>query len=376
MWSDKLAAECQRLGVLDRLITSHPKFLLDKRVATERVEWIAWHFLAHRIWTALRLSAIGEERLKRMFDDLIARKLRYSSPDVFVGWSGYSLNSLRVAREQKIIGVIERGSTHTRVHMDLLLEEQRRWRMSFNTAFWNRVLEREALEFDAASAIFVPSQFVLDSFLSQGFPREKLFKIPYGVDVNRFRPGAARLNRNVFRVVCVGIVTLRKGQQYLAEAVLQLRRRNPVRKIELWLVGPVQADAAPFLRKYSDVITFVGRKSPAEIHTLLQQSDVMVLASVEEGLARAILEAMAVGLPVIVTPNTGGDDVIIDGTNGIIVPIRDSLAITDRLQELLDSPDLRESMGIQARTTVVEGFTWAHYGARTVEAYKALVAAV
>ena len=95
-----------------------------------------------------------------------------------------------------------------------------------------------------------------------------------------------------------------------------------------------------------------------------READVFCLLSIEEGLALVLLQAMAMGLPVIATPNTGAEDLIEDGVHGFIVPARDSEAAAPRLQQLADAPELRRQMGARARARVAEGFGWADYGAR------------
>ena len=96
-------------------------------------------------------------------------------------------------------------------------------------------------------------------------------------------------------------------------------------------------------------------------------ADVYVLPSLFEGFLVTALEAMACGLPVIVSEHTFAHDVIEDGVNGYVIPIRDKEAIAERLRHLHSNPRLREEMGQAARRTA-ERFTWRRYGERIASA--------
>lgn len=88
-----------------------------------------------------------------------------------------------------------------------------------------------------------------------------------------------------------------------------------------------------------------------------------VLPSLAEEFPLTAIEAMVCGLPVIVSEHTFGEDVVEDGVNGYVVPIRDAGAIAERLRDLHSNPSKRENMGLAARHTA-EGFSWSRYGER------------
>jgi glycosyltransferase involved in cell wall biosynthesis len=103
-----------------------------------------------------------------------------------------------------------------------------------------------------------------------------------------------------------------------------------------------------------------------ELPGFYQQMDVFVLPSLIEGFPQTALEAMACGVPVIVSENTFGTDVVIDGHNGYVVPIRDVDAIVDHVRALADDESLRSAMATNARATA-ERFTWEAFGRRLLE---------
>jgi glycosyltransferase involved in cell wall biosynthesis len=111
----------------------------------------------------------------------------------------------------------------------------------------------------------------------------------------------------------------------------------------------------------------------SQLLDLYGQADVFVMASVEEGLAMVIPQALACGLPVICTTHSGGDDLVRDGVNGFVVPIRDPHALAERLAALRDDPDLLSRMKRAAVESVAHGRSWRDYGLAIATRYRALV---
>jgi glycosyltransferase involved in cell wall biosynthesis len=98
------------------------------------------------------------------------------------------------------------------------------------------------------------------------------------------------------------------------------------------------------LARYSKFCRYLGVKDRRELHRYYSQGSVFVMPSIEEGIALVQGQAMACGLPVIATTNTGAEDLFTDGIEGFIVAIRDPEAIREKLLLLYQSPDLREEM--------------------------------
>jgi glycosyltransferase involved in cell wall biosynthesis len=193
--------------------------------------------------------------------------------------------------------------------------------------------------------------------VAHGTEASRVFVLPYGVDTRRFRPPERpREPDGKFRVLFVGALTQRKGIKYLLEAA----KRADIKGLELVCVGKLAGDAAAFA-PYADVFRHVRHVPFHEVHLLFQTADVFAYPSLHEGSAFASYEALASGLPVVCTPNTGS--VVRDGIEGYIVPVRDVEALVERLRRLARDPDLRARMALAARTRA-EDFTWTHYGAR------------
>jgi glycosyltransferase involved in cell wall biosynthesis len=97
------------------------------------------------------------------------------------------------------------------------------------------------------------------------------------------------------------------------------------------------------------------------------------MPSIEEGLALVQLQAMACGLPLICTTNTGGEDLIQEGEEGYIIPIRDIGALKENLVYLYENPAERKEMGRKAMERVRGHFSWDDYGRRTMEHYRRIM---
>jgi glycosyltransferase involved in cell wall biosynthesis len=154
-------------------------------------------------------------------------------------------------------------------------------------------------------------------------------------------------------------VGLRKGIPYLLQAFAQLRHPNKRLRIVGGLSGEIR-DVLPRLPK--DNVEFVGHVQQDGLATLMSSSHVMVLPSIEEGLALVQAQALACGCPLICSTNTGGEDLINDGVEGFVVPIRSPEAIAGRLQRLAEDPELRQRMSEAALARVRHIGGWHEYG--------------
>ena len=227
----------------------------------------------------------------------------------------------------------------------------------------NRLLlqrKRFIQEYELADLLLVLSDKAAKTFRVRGFPNEKLFYLPRGVDVERFKPGP---RPEKFRAVFAGALIKRKGIQHVLEAWHRLNLPHA----ELWLVGFVHEEAKPFLNQFwRDNIRVVGFVRDPENY--LNQGTIHAFPSQWEGSAKVTYEAAASGLPQITTREAG--DVVRDGIEGIIVKPGDVNAIAAALEHLYQHPEIVDKMGDAGRRRVVENFTWDHFRSRLLDAYE------
>ena len=199
-------------------------------------------------------------------------------------------------------------------------------------------------------------------------PDLSLVTIPNGVDTDQFTPATGKPT-GPFTFLCVARLIERKGQHHLLEAFAQLRR-GCKRSLRLIFVGT--GDAEPELRDLAvrlsiiDAVTFKGFLSRDQMPPIYREADVFALPSQQEGMSIALLEAMASGLPVIVTDTGGTAELVTQGLNGEIVGWNDVQALTAALRHLLDSDDLRRRMGEESRRRALQ-FGWPVLATRYLE---------
>lgn len=214
-------------------------------------------------------------------------------------------------------------------------------------------LRRKEQEVALADHIFVPSSITQQSLVREGVSPDKITVIPYGAPIDYFQP-QPKLDRT-FRALFVGRVGARKGVHYLIKAWEKLQ----LRQAELMLVG-VNEFPETWFSQLPHGVNYI----PSVPHTTLNQyyssASIFVFPSLIEGLALVQLEAMACGIPLITTYNAGGSDIINDGVEGFIIPIRDVEALKEKLEWCYSHPQELAEMGRAARCKA-EQLNWDLY---------------
>ena len=263
-----------------------------------------------------------------LFDRSVASLLA-GRIDTFVGFVGKSLHSFEKARA---LGarrlVLVAANSHLR---KVKLQHEAAYARHGLERSWliERQVEKALREYEQADSIIVNSEYARASFLAEGFPPEKLERV-YFRPAERFQPPDARRGDGGFRVVYTGSLTVAKGVPLLVEAF----HRLPDTEARLTLVGGV---ATRPMRKYIE--GWVARDSRIEVRPgdplpHLQSADLYVHPSYEDGFAYAPAEALATGLPVIVTEDTGMKEYVNEGLNGYVVPTGDGAALYECLHHL------------------------------------------
>jgi len=312
---------------------------------------------------------------KKYVDWVASRQLDTGDYDLFHGWAGNSLRTLRNAKKMGIPSVLEiatwhrdKGKIKPREKIEISRHEKS---AKFPDTWFKGVLvsRQDSLEeYDLADLLLVPSQCSARTFTAVGVPEEKLFMLGAGVDTKLFQPkdaadvpaqfSAARPLRAIF----CGALIKRKGVHLLLEAWHRLALPHA----ELTLVGAVHDEIKPMLAEFGGpsvkVPGFVK-----DVHEVLRKADVHVFPSECEGSAKTVYEACAAGLAQVTTFESG--DVVQDGLNGLIVPCNDVDAVMVGIRRLYDDPALIRQFSVAARQRAESELTWDHFRERLAHAY-------
>ena len=382
-----LAKELQSAGHLHRLITNYPYWFVRRwGIPKEKVVSLPLTF-----WIVKAIYRVGGETLMMRCQWIVHRwfanrAVEYlEGSELIHGWSQWSEPSLQWAHRNAIPTVLERSSAHILEQSKLLRTEYSRLGLNW-TETHPKIEAMELREYELSTSIAIPSLFVERSFLSRNFSSHKLFKNSLGVNLRKFsapQKGAEPPTQNDFRIIYAGSLSVRKGIPDLLEGFAEAK----LPKATLTLVGGATPELEPMLSKQPDNVKQIGHRPQHELKQHYGRSHCFVMASVEEGMAMVQMQAMACGLPLICTTNTGGEDLLrlggSDGescSNGIqqfpsgfLVPIHSPKAIAYCLKRLVNEPELWRSMRQAALDIANQKLDWSAYGQRAISHYTRLL---
>ena len=230
--------------------------------------------------------------------------------------------------------------------------------------------ERRRRELEGCDALIVDSSHVARSYREAGVPAGRIAIVRPALDLQRFRIRTRdETDAGTFRVLCVGILTPRKAQHVLIEAWRRLR----FPKAELILIGARGRHAAAVLRGADATVRHVPHVPHNALRAWLVRASAFVLCSVEDGFGQAPLEAMACGVPTIVTDAVGMSDIVENGRNGLVIPPLDGDALAAALEGLYRDRRHGQAMGLAGAATVHAAGSWADYATSVIDQHRRLV---
>ncbi|MBC7450863.1 MAG: glycosyltransferase family 4 protein [Cytophagales bacterium] len=308
-----------------------------------------------------RLGRTSDELNTEMYEefDKIVSKADWGTIDAVYAYEDCAQRTFERAKKLGITCFYDLPIVHYKTAKEILGKEVEMFPefqsclATVNEPAWK--ILKKLKELELADLIFVPSNFVKQSIIDIGIPAEKIKVNVFGAPIEYFKP--MEKTDTVFRAIFVGGIGPRKGVHYIIQAWKELNLPNA----ELLLVG-VDLFPEGWLKEHiKDAnIRFVPSVPHHQLNSYYASADVFVFPSLAEGLALVQLEAMACGLPIISTPNAGAEDIVEDGKNGFLIPIRDTEALKDKIQYLYSHPDERQAMSTAARVTA-ERFNWKRY---------------
>ena len=327
---------------------------------------------ANRVFWGIRRRLPPKLRPPAMFMTKLADRLcsvRIPPCTIFHGWMGLSLACLQKAKRQGTITLLENPARHPRHWRQAGVDECKRFGIApqRSTVLPAPLIRRLEQEFQLCDRIVLPSTLSQRSFSEFGLGRKTVVvKLAVDTDFFAMRPLE---ERSRFRACFVGRVELAKGVSYL----LQAWRRLALPNAELVLVGDVKPEMRSLLRTYADsTVRTLGVVPLPALKQSYRESDLFVFPSVNEGLAQVLLEAMSSGLPVVASDHSGADDLVTEGKDGFIVPVRDVDHMAEAILWCYQHRNETLAMGRAARAKIESQFTLAHYNQRMIELYKSL----
>ena len=370
-----LVTELASRGLLDRF---HTTIGFGRR----RVEMAAGLVVSRPVLEVLRLAALrlrfgwaarhetgpfSFDRVAQELDRAVSR--RVDSQDAAYAYENAALETFRAAKERHICRIYELPIAYFELVQHLCREEAvryPRWEPTLLATRDSRAkLDRKQGEMTLADLVVCPSQFVADSVPTG----KRVVVAPFGSPEVRSMPQRSA-SRNRLRVLFVGTLSQRKGLADLFMAIRIINRRD----IEWILLGTAMMPL-DFYRRECREFVYERPRSHGEVLRMMKRCDALVLPSIVEGRALVLQEAMACGLPIIVTSHTGGADLVEPGKTGYLVPIRSPESIAEAILSLADDRHLLQYMSEQARRKAAE-YTWSQYTNRIVQAIEMQVASV
>ena len=302
------------------------------------------------------------------FDAQVAQRLRQIRPDIVYGYDNATLHTFREAKKAGTTTVFEYTSGYWRWERRLFVEEA-----ECNPDFAGILpglmdsaphRQRTEEELRLADFIIVPSRHVRETF--RGIVSdEKIRVVPYGAPPVPKEKRVSQDAKRALKVLFAGSLIQRKGISYLLDAVEMLGD-----KVELTLIGS-RAYKNRQLDEACAKHRWIQSLPHSQMLNLMQESDVLVLPSLSDAFGLVVTEALACGLPVIVTPNTGASEVIHDGREGYVVPIRRADLIASRLETLHADRALLAEMSHHAQQTAAQN-SWENYRANWAQTIRKL----
>jgi glycosyltransferase involved in cell wall biosynthesis len=315
-------------------------------------------------FTAPEVGFFCIEKIYQNLDRKVAKTLRRAKKNGATAVYSYEDGALETFIEAKKLGLIciyDLPIAYYETGRKLMNEEAIRlpdWAKTLGGGILDSEakLERKRRELELADIVIGPGSFVINSLPEWSKNKIKIIS-PFGSPEINLELLLNNKDKNrPLRVLFVGSMGQRKGLGDLFYAMNQLKG-TPV---ELLVLGSLLAPIEFYNSQLANFTHESGR-SNEEVLKLMRTCDVFCLPSIVEGRALVMQEAMSQGLPIIITPNTGGEDLVIEGETGFVVPIRSPNAIAEKIKWFVENRDQVIVMGEKAAKHA-QNYSWDNYG--------------
>ncbi len=284
------------------------------------------------------------------FDSCIATHLYKMKAKVIIAYENASQHTFKSAARLGMVKILDAASVH------YTFQDQYS-KLIESSKLHKQIIKKKEEEIQYADIILTTSQFARQTYLNAGILPQKVIAIPLGVDLLRFKPLSQEFNsRNFVRFVFCGTYSHHKGLDLLLSAYQKIRNFDI--EFELVLVGNMSVKLS--LGKDKKSIYQLGKLSQQEFAAVLQNSDCLILPSRYDSFGMVVLEALACGLPVIVSDAVGAKEAVSEGINGWIISSNDVELLVERMLWCINNPKKVRDMGKAARISAQE-YSWDSY---------------
>jgi len=323
----------------------------------------------------LPYSVVGTLRACAWHDHIVARRIEkmVGQIDIIHAWPLGALETLKTAARLGIPTVLERPNAHTRFAMEIVQEECDRLSVTLppdhEHAFNAEKLDKEEAEYNLATRLLCPSDFVVKTFFDRGFKKEQLVRHIYGYDEHVYYPDSKPRDSNrSLTMLFVGVCAVRKGVHYALEAWL----KSPASQSGTFLIAgeflpAYQEKLAPMLTHPS--VKVLGHRN--DIAELMRGSDILILPSIEEGFGLVVAEAMGSGC--VPLASEACTEICDHMKTGLMHKVGDVETLTQHITLLHQDRAFLEKLRT-ASLQASPGFTWAAAGVKLLDAYRETLA--
>jgi glycosyltransferase involved in cell wall biosynthesis len=333
-----------------------------------RVRWFPWTPALRRTGDAL-LPPGGAARIDlaacRLFDHWAAAGLPRHGVDAVIACEISALVTFRAARRLGIATFLDAPSLHHRV-------QDRLHGTTDPPALHRRIVSIKDLELALADHVLTVSTLARETYLAAGVPAARVHAVTLGADLELFvpEPRLPRTESDGFLFLFAGATIWRKGFDLMLEAFDRVANVEPAARLRI--VGP-RGDCAGLLdSRASGRITFAGAVDQRQLACELRQADCLVLPSRNDSFGMVVVEALASGLPVLVSDMVGAQELIVPGANGWIVPSGDAAALAQRMSWCVQNRALVRGMREECRRSATAA-SWSSYHHRLAELLRSIV---
>lgn len=314
-------------------------------------------------WGFLRSGGVSADDVRRELNQKVARFLSRDKIQDLAGVYVYADESYEIIQAAKRLGICVVYELHVTYYKEALsvitAEKNKDPKWVEDLPIYTDSSSGASIdkELSLADKIVVASQYTKSSLEKFGFEGSKIKVIPYGFP--RVNPKEYRKDIHKIQLLYIGRLGVCKGLKYLMQAIEGIEAF-----VQLTIVGDGECSLA--LRNAMQSHRHIKSLPHNEVLTLMREADLFVFPTLSEGFGMVVTEAMSQGTPVITTPNGSGGDIIVDGENGWLVPAADSVALRQKIQDIIAKPSILEQVGKAALKTA-ESRSWEIYGAEVAD---------